>query len=183
MAIADDITGTSLHAIVEGERDPSDRLYGIVDAARDRQLAFDASLRFGWRLQWLFGEDTAHQMRDVAPYLVPIEFNSAYLDLWAERIGSSVGILLLAGAQPDELRAHLATLFESVDERGGEFFFRFYDPRVLRVFLPTCSAAHATKFFGPIRRIIVEAEEPNGILVYSPNSEGVNVEERSLRRS
>ena len=49
-------------------------------------------------------------------------------------------------------------IFNVADEDGQTFFFRFYDPRVLRAFLPTCSPSQLTDFFGPVRAMIVESE-------------------------
>jgi hypothetical protein len=39
-------------------------------------------------------------------------------------------------------------------------FFRFYDPRVMRNYLPTCPPAQLAEFFGPVDFYIAEAEEP-----------------------
>jgi len=36
------------------------------------------------------------------------------------------------------------------DERGNRLVFRYYDPRVLRVYLPTCSPSELRTVFGPI---------------------------------
>jgi hypothetical protein len=53
------------------------------------------------------------------------------------------------------------------DARGKEMYFRFYDPRVLRVFLPTCTAQEAQDFFGPSKHYVMEAAEPNTALIYT----------------
>ena len=43
---------------------------------------------------------------------------------------------------------------------GGErVYFRFYDPRVLRVYLPTCSSSELKGVFGPVGRFVVEGPE------------------------
>jgi hypothetical protein len=55
-----------------------------------------------------------------------------------------------------QVRAHLRQFLLVQDERGNQQYFRFYDPRVLRVYLPTCDAAETQQFFGPIDRFIVE---------------------------
>ena len=46
-------------------------------------------------------------------------------------------------------------------------YFRFYDPRVLRIFLPTCDAAQLKEFFGPVAHFICEDEDPAFGLVFS----------------
>ena len=39
-------------------------------------------------------------------------------------------------------------------------YFRYYDPRVLRSFLPTCTPRQLAEFFGPVGFFIAEDEEP-----------------------
>ena len=43
-------------------------------------------------------------------------------------------------------------------EGGKRMIFRFYDPRVMRIFIPTCDAEQRTEFFGNIQHFFVEAE-------------------------
>jgi len=52
-------------------------------------------------------------------------------------------------------------------EDGEQLYFRFYDPRVLRVFLPTCDERQLRDFFGPIDYFLCESEEPASGLVFS----------------
>jgi hypothetical protein len=161
------IGGAALHAFIEARRESGEKLYGVVDAARDKELAFEGALRYGWRLQWLFGENTAAHMRDVAPYLVPITCASSYpypeseyLDLWAAHLGRGAGILVLTSATDGAIHAHLSNLFVSADQEGSDYFFRFYDPRVLRSFLPVCDAEEAEELFGPLTTIVLESLVP-----------------------
>ncbi len=44
--------------------------------------------------------------------------------------------------------------------------FRYYDPRVLRVYLPTCLAPELRTVFGPVRRFLLESEDPALMLEY-----------------
>jgi hypothetical protein len=39
--------------------------------------------------------------------------------------------------------------------------FRFYDPRVLRVYLPTCWPGELTRMFGPVESFVMESAEGN----------------------
>ena len=52
-------------------------------------------------------------------------------------------------------------------EPDKEFFFRFYDPRVLRIFLPTCDVKQLREFFGPVEKFICEDEDADYGLIYS----------------
>jgi hypothetical protein len=42
--------------------------------------------------------------------------------------------------------------------------FRYYDPRVLRTYLPTCSQQDLGEFFGPVLNYVVEGEDPAELL-------------------
>jgi hypothetical protein len=53
------------------------------------------------------------------------------------------------------------------DENGKTFYFRFYDPRVLRVYLPTCNAEELDMFFGPVRNFFMENESPENMSCFS----------------
>lgn len=181
-------SGTDLHAFIAKRRRGSDRLYGVVDAARDKQLAFEGSVKYEWRIESLFEEGAAQRMRDVAPYVVPITFEpdypfdeSDYLDLWAKRIGGSNGILLLTPSAPGPLRNHLRKVFSAHDAEGESYYYRFYDPRVLRWSLPLYSGSEARQFFGPVSRIVVESETAGSMLTCEPAGDGARIIESPLR--
>ena len=179
--------GAALHALISSNLHGEQGLYGIADSARDPELASYAFRLYMEERRWLFEDQAAPHMGAVAPYLVSIAFRAQYpfrrsdhLDLWADRIGTNAGILLLSRADPIPLWRHLRLMFRVRDESGDEFFFRYYDPRVLRVYLPTCNAAETRLFFGPIEAILVEAETPDTMLVCRPGRTGVKIEEAPL---
>lgn len=210
MPTTTETTGSDLHEFIRFRRGAGRQLFGVVDAARDSELAFAARDRFGREIYSLFEvgpssssdqpdkrrdpaaldmerqfvENALSRMANVAPYLVPIEFrsrypyrNSEYLDLWAERLGSSAGILLLSEVHPARLAIHLRGLFRATDDEGHKYYFRFYDPRVLRLYLPTCTPAEAVEFFGPVRRFLVEGKGSGRMISYRPDRSGVEVKE------
>jgi hypothetical protein len=63
---------------------------------------------------------------------------------------------------------------------GKEVFFRFYDPRILRRFLPVCTPAETRQFFGPVMQFWVEDEKPEFLLQFAPSPKGVDVQRFSL---
>jgi hypothetical protein len=163
--------------------DAKDRLYAVVDAARDTKLAFAARDRFGLELHSLFEGYLAPYLDHVAPHLIPMKPNSGYLELWAAHLGQSAGVLLLSEAPTDVVRAHLRHILIVTDEEDEEFSFRYYDPRVLRVYLRTCSVAEAREFFGPIRRILVESDQAGMMLSCRADLNAVKIDERALQRN
>jgi hypothetical protein len=54
------------------------------------------------------------------------------------------------------LRRHLRQFLTVRDPRGQQLLFRYYDPRVLRVYLPTCVEDELQSMFGPIECFWIE---------------------------
>jgi hypothetical protein len=52
------------------------------------------------------------------------------------------------------------------DERGNRLVFRYYDPRVLRVYLPTCTASELRRVFGPIECFWMESGDPEELFKF-----------------
>lgn len=181
------VSGEALHACVRYSWGLGDRVYALVDAARDRELVLYARHELAWPMYWLFEDNASAHMSEVGPWLIPVAFKSKYpytgseyLDLWAEHLGNSAGIMLLTHADPEKLQEHLRDIFRVTDEQGKKYFFRFYDPRVLRKYLPTCTPAEARELFGPVRRILTEAATPGTMLSCSAERDGLKITERTL---
>jgi hypothetical protein len=66
------------------------------------------------------------------------------------------------------------------DETGKLLYFRPYDPRVLRIFLPTCDAEQLEFMFGPIEAYFAEAEDPAQALRFSLDAGGLVTETLEL---
>jgi len=167
-----------LKVLIREMMSPDERLYAVVDAARDPYLAIVPRDQLKMKTYTLLEGEMARFLDLVAPHLILIDLESEYLDLWFERLGNSAGILLLTEKSPRSLRSHLRNIFTVTDEENNEFFFRYYDPRVLRVYLPTCTSREAKVFFGPIRRILVEGEGVGGLLVCEASETGVKIDEK-----
>jgi hypothetical protein len=178
--------GQALHTAICRIAGPRDYVYGVVDSARDKELAFAGARRYQWELRWLFEEGTAQHMAGVAPYMVPVAFardypyrESAYLNLWARRLGSHAGVLCIIPAGPDTAWNHFRMVFDVIDGED-RYYFRFYDPRVLDSFLPLCKNQEVSDFFGPITAIISESDSPAKIKIYRPAGDAVETEEVDL---
>lgn len=63
------------------------------------------------------------------------------------------------------------------DAKGGHLYFRYYDPRVLRVYLPTCNAQELGFVFGPLDSFVLEGEDPSAVLRFSRDGEELRVEQ------
>ncbi|MEZ4293834.1 MAG: DUF4123 domain-containing protein [Polyangiaceae bacterium] len=155
------------HAALETTRAQTP-LFAVLDAARTdripRLLATSADEHIS-----LYDGLRAEIEADVAPYLVRIAEGSLLLPrLCAEGWGQSWGIFLAADLPLREVRAHLRRLLVVTREKDDRpMYFRFYDPRVLRSFLPIATARQRSAFFGPIARIFAEDPEAGALSVFS----------------
>jgi hypothetical protein len=78
--------------------------------------------------------------------------------------GNSWGVFLKSDATPRELRKHFRQFLMVQLADGEEVYFRFYDPRVLRVFLPTCTQPESEQFLGPVQSLVIEGETAGELL-------------------
>jgi hypothetical protein len=107
----------------------------------------------------LYRGELEPDMAQVAPYLVQLEADTKFtervvLDGW----GKHWGIFVRSTADLRVVRRHLRSLLIVNDTESRPLIFRYYDPRVLRVFLPTCDAEQLAAFFGPIDSLLLENE-------------------------
>lgn len=109
----------------------------------------------------LYKGQGAEVLASFAPHLFPFDCEAA-LSSWFFRHGwgKAWGIFCCSSAAASDLLRHFRRFLKVGLEGGKPFYFRFYDPRVLRVFLPTCDAAQLQLFFGPIDYFWAEDEDP-----------------------
>jgi hypothetical protein len=137
-------------------------LYAILDTARDERI-YPRLRRFAATEQvvGLYQGRAATEMAAVAPYLVCLGSTDRVFDwLWEEGWGESWGIFLWSLVSLEALRAHFRRLTMVRTEDGSRLLFRFYDPRVLRQFLPHCDTHQLREVFGPVIKYL--AETPGG---------------------
>jgi hypothetical protein len=116
----------------------------------------------------LYRGELEPDMATVAPYLVRLELESKFTELvLTEGWGAHWGSFVVSSATLRTLRDHFRTFHtvELPDQRT--VLFRYYDPRVLRNFLPVCNAAELATFFGPVQKFVVEGEMPEAGIKFS----------------
>jgi hypothetical protein len=134
-------------------------LYAVVDGARERRILelLRESVEEARSLyDGVQGEALAH----VAPYLVRLREGSRLLDaLVREGWERRWGIYLTSRMAQNEVRRQLRRfLMVELEARRGRVYFRFYDPRTLTVFIPTCTPRQADEFFGGVDAFFAEDE-------------------------
>jgi len=147
--------------------------YSIIDGARILGKLDTAQQLHSEYLSLYIGQ-SERSLSSVAPYLFSYQFNSEFAKwLFENGWGNSWGIFIEAPISIENLQKHFRKFLMVKTEDGKELYFRFYDPRVLKIFLPTCDEKQILEFFGPIESFIVEGEtkeeairfwQQNGIL-------------------
>lgn len=148
--------------------------YAILDGARDRAIETIVR-RSGLPYACLYSGELTPRMRAAAPYLVRLDPDApASHELLREAWGESWGIFAIVpeDLQLADLRRHLRRFLRVQDENGKYLVFRYYDPRVLRAYLPTCTAEEAETLFGPVERFVAEAEDPASALTFDRDPGG-----------
>jgi hypothetical protein len=124
-------------------------LYAVIDSC-NVPMAPKKSLELGNdRAISLYRGSPEQDFWDVAPYLLKVD--TGVLE-WLRTNASKEGwgIFIASKADLGALRHHLRHFLKVQPPEGNVWFFRFYDPRVLRPFLPACSANELRMFFGPV---------------------------------
>jgi hypothetical protein len=115
----------------------------------------------------LYRGELADDMAEVAPYLVRLEKEADFTNwVLTQGWGEHWGIFALAAEPLVELRQHFRRFLTVYGPENKPLLFRYYDPRVLRVYLPTCDAGELATVFGPVTSFLCEDEDPTMALRY-----------------
>lgn len=132
-------------------------LYALLDAARDRTIPYrltEAQVPHESLYEGNKGLEIAH----VGPWLARLEGDAPLLQtLVTEGWGRSWGVYLSCDQPLKDVRHHLRRFMIVQLPEKKSAYFRYYDPRVLRVYLPTCDAGERETFFGPIGAYLCES--------------------------
>jgi hypothetical protein len=165
----EDFSGAApLRKVLRSQREP---LYAVLDAARNPKIiALLSHSRHEFRS--LYEGNAAVDLALHAPYIVRLPEESPLLEkLACQAWGKSMGLYLTSRLPLEDVRHHLRHFLMAEIEGGKPVYFRFYDPRVLRVYLPTCTDAERREFFGPIEVVLLEGEPCSQVFQFSPNEQ------------
>ncbi len=172
------------HLWPEGDTLSGPQVYAVLDGARDRRI--EPMVRLS-RLErtCLYAGKLSARMQAAAPYVVHLARDARFTrELLEAGWGKSWGFFTIVPVDVtlEQHRRHLKNLLRVKDESGRILVFRFYDPRVLRHYLPTCTGDEAKQFFGPIPQIVVEAENGTNMLSYSRRATGIKERRLTLQQ-
>jgi pSer/pThr/pTyr-binding forkhead associated (FHA) protein len=148
-------------------------LYALLDAAVDPSV-LKVLLESKEQYQSLYQGSSGAQLTHFAPYLVRLPKESGLLEtLVKQGWGKNWGVYLTCDQPLDELRKHFRSFLMVAMPDGKKAYFRFYDPRVLRAYLPTCTAEEINQFFGPITNYFAEAGNGRRAMRFAPSGKGL----------
>ena len=110
------------------------------------------------------------ELASCGPVLVAVEPDSPLAQAFAEQWQARAGIWLETDADEHTLIAHLRSLIHVKLEGGVPAFFRYYDPRLTRLWLADLTAGERDRLMGPVCLIRL----PDSLLItrQTPNQPG-----------
>jgi hypothetical protein len=155
----------------------------ILDTARDNR-SFGVLLESYLENSCLYAGYVPRALEAAAPYLLRLEYEDRRTRRLLERAwGNSWGVFLKCDTRLESLRRHLRQFLTVRDPSGKRVLFRYYDPRVLRVYLPTCTGEELRALFGPIEAFWIEGENPQNISRYGFDGSRLVLNRLSLETS
>ena len=146
-------------------------LFAILDGARERSIARRVRAS-GLPHQSLYEGEAGEELAPFGPYLIALPEDLQALEPWIrETWGKSSGVYLASREPFAVVRRHLRRFLKVQLEDGRTVYFRFYDPRVLRLFLPNCTYEEWIDFFGPIASYLVESDGGHELLRFRRDAE------------
>lgn len=139
---------------------PGTTRYLLLDGAKIENLpARVYSLDENPIVEWLYHSTPLHEVFDVGPALVVLRANTALEKAFTEDWQNDAGLIIESDAPIQQLTEHLRSLIHVRVPGDASMLFRYYDPRVMRHWLPPMSPAEKDHLMGPIRRVRLPARE------------------------
>ncbi len=136
------------------------KLYGIVDSARNEEV-FRYLIIGNVKYKSLFEGTMDVQSFGVSGFLVECKKESPLFQwMTTEAWGDSSCVFFTSKASFDDLFNHFQQFNRVYLEDDKVVLFRFYDPRVLRTYLPSCNLEEIDAFFGDVAQFYLESEDP-----------------------
>lgn len=114
----------------------------------------------------LYSTKVSEEMAEVAPYLIKQKKGSPLLDWLLDHWGNHFGILAIIPQSMgfDAVRTHFRKLLMVKHPEGRAVMFRYYDPRVLRRFLPMCTPEQIPELFAQIKLFVLEGKDATSVM-------------------
>lgn len=162
---------------------PARRVHAVLDGARDP--AIGALLASSPKPPVSLFRDAAPELAAVGPWLVELVPGHEWtFELLESSFGRAWGVFCESAVSDVLLQRHLRGFLRVRSPDQKILFFRWYDPRILRLYLPTANAVETRRVAGPIFRYFTETKDGRGLNVDDALAEGFvrTVEDVTKRR-
>ena len=154
-------------------------IYFLLDAARMEDEMVEARRLNPTHISLYRGEPV-EALASVAPYLFGSNRGDEFEQWFFEKGWSdNWGVIVCSGEEMKYLHKHFRRFLMIRTEDDEQLYFRFYDPRVLRSFLPTCDRGQLKEFFGPVDYFLCECPDPAYGIICSLNNKELLIEKVS----
>jgi len=153
------------HSELFAESEEPPYVYAILDGARNRKIQ-PLLKSSGLRHYCLFDGELDYSLTLAAPYMMRLEEDADFTrELIQQAWGNSWGIFAIAPHNISLIRVRMncKDIVFVENEQGKRMLFRYYDPRVMRVYLPTCLPDELKQVFGKLTAYAVENEDASGL--------------------
>jgi hypothetical protein len=152
-------------------------LYGVLDCAIDPALHEHVARLEPEQAACLF-ERVAPEVKRVSPHVVELAPADPLSKAWrAQGWGRNWGVLFSSLADLRTVKLRLKRFTQArLPDGSGPVLFRFWDPRVLRSYLPLLESADVPAWFTDIDRWIVPTEDGAGSIRFSNHGGAVHAE-------
>jgi len=147
--------------------EPDNFVFAVLDGAAIPDLLNQLN-RFQADYICLYRGELEANMAAVAPYLVALTPDAEVTAWLLSLIGNNPGVFARTKVPMREMRQHLRKFLMVYDTESKPTYFRYYDPRVLRTYLPNCSAEETRILFGPVTHYFAENETGDQLLSFQP---------------
>ena len=143
------------------ERGEMPFVYAVLDGARDKRiepLVNNSTLEH----ECLYSGTLSYALRRAAPYIVRLEPGCELVrTILVQGWGNSWGIFAIAypPATLSRVRSGFRRIAKAISPEGKNIVFRYYDPRVLRPYLPTCSKEEADHVFSHVSDFVMDGDD------------------------
>ncbi len=148
---------------------PGASVFAVIDGASVPDL-LPKLQEYGPEHVCLYRGELDPDLAECAPYLVRVTQGSPFLEWLLAGWGKHSGVFAVAYADLRTLRKHFRTFLMVNGPDGKPLYFRYYDPRVLRIFLPHCNPQEKATMFGPVQAYVMESDNPAVALRCRPAS-------------
>ncbi|MGI4755353.1 MAG: DUF4123 domain-containing protein [Janthinobacterium lividum] len=126
------------------------KIYAVLDCARN-SLIHGLIARSYREKSCLFAGVLDPELERAAPFLLEMQPSDSVTDeILMRGWGDAWGILIRSEGSFQSTRRHLRTLLRVRTEDGRFLLFRYYDPRVLAAYLPTCTPEEVDLVFAGV---------------------------------